>query len=419
MLLPVVFSVLLSAPPEDSPRPKPVDWPTLYGADDGVIRETGLKLNWGEAGPPELWRMEVGAGYSQPVVSDGKMVLFHRQGDKELLTCIEVASRKQLWEFGYTTAYVDRYGYSGGPRCTPIISGGRVYSFGAEGKLHAVDFKTGEKLWGRDLFTEYALEQAFFGVGATPILEGDRLIINLGGKTKEAGIIAVSIADGKTLWTATSDGASYATPKAATIHGKRWAFVLTEAGLVSVNPANGNVAWHIPFRSKLYESVNATSPIVVGDVVIASTSYGVGTIAVRVQPDGSYKEMWRQKKPDCHFSNIIAADGNFYSFSGRHESGAELFCCEIETGKMRWSEETPLGRGQLLRHGNDLIGWGERGTLTSMWIDPAKFRIAATTRPDPRRGLLEFPTWTPPVIYDGRMYLRNETTLLCLDLRKK
>src|SRR5688572_30510129 len=289
----------------DEKSAPPVDWPRLYGADDGVVRDSGLNLSWKEAGPPELWQMDVGVGYSQPVVSAGKLLLFHRQGDKELVTCLDVKTREKLWEFGYPTAYVDRYGYNGGPRCTPIIANGEVYTLGAEGKLHAIEFKSGEKLWSRDLVADCAVEQGFFGVGATPLLEGDRLIINVGGKTTDAGIVAVSIADGKTLWKATSDGASYATPTAATIHGKRHVFVFTETGLVDVDPVDGNVRWSVPFRSKLYESVNATSPLVVGDVVMVSATYGSGSLALRINADGSQKQLWRARVPDSHFSNLI------------------------------------------------------------------------------------------------------------------
>jgi len=398
---------------------KPVDWPQLYGSDDAVVLEKNLNLEWGEKGPPELWRIEIGTGYSQPVISDGKLILFHRKGDRELVTCLDAKSKEQKWEFGYPSAYVDRYGFNNGPRCTPTIANNRVFTLGAEGKLHALDLQTGARLWARDLFSDYALEQGFFGVGTSPLLEGDRLIINIGGKAKDAGIIGVATANGKTLWTATADGASYATPKAATIHGKRWVFLLTEATFTSIDPANGKVAWQIPFRSKLYESANATSPLVVGDVVVASASYNVGTIAVRVNPDGSHKVLWRVKSPDSHFSNMIAIDGNMYGFSGRHENGCELFCVDLADGKTKWSAETPFGRGQLLRYDKNLIVWGERGTLAVVNVEKEKPKQTATSDPNPRKGLLEHPTWTPPAIYDGRMYLRNESTLSCLDLRKK
>jgi outer membrane protein assembly factor BamB len=416
-LLPLLMAGLWSAAAVGADRP--IDWPTLYGADDGVVREQGLSLEWGEKGPPNLWRMEVGTGYSQPVIAGGRMVLFHRQGDRELVTCLEVDSQRKVWEFGYPTRYVDRYGYNGGPRCTPIIAGGKVYTLGAEGRLHALDFQTGASLWSRDLTTDYAVDQGFFGVGATPLLESDRLVVNIGGKATGAGIIAIAISDGDTLWKATSDGASYATPKGATIHGERHVFVFTEAGLVDVDPSDGTVRWTIPFRSRLFESVNATSPLVVGDVVLVSATYNSGSLAVRVNRDGSFKELWRARSPDSHFSNLIAIGTDVYGFAGRHESDAELFCCDLLTGKYKWRAETPLGRGQLLRAGDRLLAWGERGCLAVVEAKPTQFKLVATTNPDPRQGLLKYPTWTPPVVYDGRLYLRNETMLLCLDLRAK
>ena len=288
---------------------------------------------------------------------------------------------------------------------------------GAEGKLHALKLDSGEKLWERWLNREFKVDQEFFGVGGSPCLDGDQLIINVGGTETEAGVVAIGRATGEPNWKATSDGASYATPVVATIHGKRLAFVFTKAGLVALEATSGKVLWDIPFRSRLFESVNATSPIVVDDVVFVSATYGTGSLAVRVMPDGTYKEIWRSvRSMDSHFSNLMERDGMVYGFSGRHESDAELRCIELATGKIRWSVPSILGRGSMVRIDENFLLWGERGHLMVRGLNgdnPPEL----PDDPDKVRPLLRYPCWTPPVIAAGRLYLRNETRVICYDLR--
>lgn len=389
-------------------------WPKIFGpTEDGVCSEPGIATEWPEEGPPVLWRYPLGSSYSAPSINAGKLIAFHRVGDEEVVDALDPGTGKRLWRFGYPTQYVDRYGYNNGPRATPIIAEGRIYTFGAEGKLHCIELETGKMVWGRDLNGEYGVEQGFFGAGASPVLDGARLILNLGGKERNAGIVAIAKEDGKTLWTATDQGASYATPRVATIHGKRHAIVFTEAGLVSVDPDSGAVRFSIPFRSRLYESVNATSPVIVGDIVFASATYGTGALCIRLEAEGGYKELWRNKTSlDSHFSNMIAVGGYVYGFSGRHEGESDLRCVALETGEVKWKWDTPLGRGSMVRVGDRLILWGERGHLVSLDIRPDKPVPVSFTRD----GLLRPPCWTPPAIAGGRLFLRDERTLVAYDL---
>lgn len=397
----------------EAPR-KVYDWPNLFGPNHNSMlpADAGTIEPWSKTGPKVDWVLPVGTGYSSPVIVDGKLVMFHRVGDEERVDCLDATTNKQLWSFAYPTKYVDPYGYNNGPRCTPIIAGGVVYTLGAEGKLHAIDFATGKQIWQRDINKDFAVPPGFFGVGASPLLEGDRLVINVGGVDTDAGIAAFDIKTGKTLWHATNQGASYATPVAATIHGKRHVFVFTQAGLVSINPADGKIWFNIPFRSKLYESVNASSPLVIGNTVIVSSSYNTGTLAVEVQPDGSPKERWRSRDLESHFSNMMELDGNILGFSGRHENRCEVCYLDLETGKILWRFDDELGRGSVVRLGNQWILWGERGKLELATITKEGRREHAATE----QGLLEWPCWAPPVYWNGRLYLRNDSQLVALAL---
>lgn len=393
------------------------DWPRLFGPNgDSVVPPQPLKLDWPGGQPKRLWSMRLGEGYSSPVIVASRLLAFHRVGDEEVLDCFDANTQERLWRFSYPTTYVDQYGYNNGPRATPVVVDGMVYTLGAEGKLFCIRFDDGKEVWRRWLNVEYEVDSDFFGVAGSPLVDGDRIIVNVGGAENEAGIVAIDRHSGKTLWTSTSDGPSYATPVAATIHARRYVFVFTKAGLVSVDPADGNVQWSIPFRSKLYESVNATSPIVVDDLVFASATYGTGSLCVRVRSDGTYEQLWRSERAmDSHFSNLIAVDGFVYGFSGRHEPNAELRCIELKTGRVLWSVPSILGRGSMIRAGETTLLWGERGHLFARNLSP-ETTPELPEDPHGATSLLRYPCWTPPVIADGRLYLRNESEIVCYDL---
>ena len=411
--------VVAEDPPAAAGGEAATDWPRLFGpTGDGVVPdEANVRLEFDADGPPELWRREIGAGYSCPAVVGDALLLFDRVGDRERLRRLDAATGADVWEQSHPCDYVDRYGYGGGPRCTPVVAGGKVWTLGVQAVLtcHALD--DGAPLWRRDLRAEYAVPQGFFGTGATPLLEGDRLILNVGGENPTVGVLAVEAATGKTLWTATEDGASYATPTAATVHGRRMVFVLTRDAAVGLDPGDGAVLFRVPFRSRLVESVNATSPAAAGDRVVFSATYGTGSMCLKIAPDGGATEVWRTgaRGFESHFSNMIvdARANVLYGFSGRNEGGTTLDCVALDTGLQTWRWRSPLGRGSLLRHRDRLLCWGERGDLMVLPLSSAE-------PPQPLAAAsldLDWPTWTPPAVADGRLYLRNEDTLLALDLR--
>jgi outer membrane protein assembly factor BamB len=387
------------------------DWPWFLGpTHDGVSAEKGLLKNWPDTGPPRLWDMKTGETYAAPVIVDGKLILFHRVGDEERVECFEPATPKNIWTFSYPTAYVDRYGYNGGPRCSPTVHQGKIYTFGAEGMLHCLEFATGKKVWARQIRKEFKVTVNFFGVGSSPVIDGNRLLIAAGG-AKDAGVLALDPDTGKLIWQASDEPASYATPRAATINGRRCVIHFGRMGLVSIDAGSGKVNWSYPFRSRTYESVNAACPLIADDLIFATASYRTGAVLLKDKGD-HVEEIWKSPVMGCHWATPFLDDGHIYGFDGRHEGETTLKCVEWKTGRERW-RVNEYGRGSMIKADGKYIILTERGDLVLADLSPAGHKALQ------RVSYLRYPCWIAPVLADGLLYIQNETRLICLDLRTK
>jgi outer membrane protein assembly factor BamB len=401
------------------------DWPSWLGpAGDGSSRETGWLKDWPPGGPPRLFEKAVGEGYSAVAVAAGRLILFHRVRDEIRVESLDPLTGEGRWRFGYPTDYTDRYGYNGGPRCAPIVHGvaGKplVFALGPTGSLHALDLATGKAVWARELEKELGLPSNFFGAGAAPLLDGKLLFVSLGGtETGTGAALALDAATGATAWRSPTDGGSYAAPRIAEIDGERQLFVFHRGGLSAFDPSSGRERWKFPWRSRLHESVNAATPLVAGDVLFFSSTYGMGAAALRVKKD-SFDVLWqddprlREKKLDIHWSTPNLVSGLVYGFAGRHEEGSALRCVDLLTGRVHWSWESYLGRGSMLHSDGHFIALGERGDL-------ALLRLSREGHEELRRvpRVLSYPAWTPPVLANGILYLRDESKLIAMDLRTR
>jgi len=388
------------------------DWPIFNGPrQDGTSAETGLALDWPEAGPPVVWRKRLGPSFSPPVVAKGRLIAFHRVNSDEIVECVDALAAKRLWEFHYPTRYKDQYQYNGGPRSSPAIDGDRVYTYGAEGVLTCLDLATGRKVWQRPLNQELEAPQEFFGVGTPPVIEGDVILLNPGAPGG-AGVVGIDKRTGKTLWTTSEHGASYSAPVVRTVRGRRMAVFFTKDGLLVVAPESGKVLYEYPLRSLQFESVNAASPVVVGDVAFLSASYNVGAVAMRLGADG-LDIVWQDKAAmQNHWATSIHHEGHLYGVHGRHEREAEVRCLQWATGKVQWaSPRGELGRLTGILAQGHLVAMAERGQLVVIEANPERYVLRRRT------PMLDGPCYAPPVLANGLLYIRNETVLLCCDVR--
>jgi outer membrane protein assembly factor BamB len=415
------------------------DWASFLGpTHNGVSSETHLSR---ELPPPLVWEYPKGTSYSAPAVAGDALVYPHRIGDDEVIDCLHASTGERRWRFRYPTAFEDRYGYNNGPRSSPVIDRGRVFTLGAEGKLHCLDLASGGLVWRHDLRAEYKVPQDFFGTAGTPLVEGDLLILNVGAPGGPC-VAAFDLATGKEAWGAGTEwGPSYASPVPAVVHGRRRVFVFAggesqppTGGLMSIDPASGAVDFSFPWRSRAYESANAACPVVFDNKVFISASYRTGGALLEIQPDFSHRVAWTTQEFALHFNTPIHQDGYLYGFDGRNEPDASLACVDVTTGEVVWREiaEWPdrLGdrellvsifRGSLMAVDGAFLCIGEFGHL--LWLDltPEGYREISRTWLFPARE-----TWTLPVLSRGLLYVVQNTTgllrqtsprLLCYDLR--
>jgi outer membrane protein assembly factor BamB len=424
-------------PPDLGTREEGHDWPGFLGPRNNARSdETGLHWNWSDDLPPIQWTVRLGTGYSPPSVSRGRLFHFDRYGDQNRLTCRHSETGDELWTYEYATAYEDLLGYNNGPRCTPVVDGPRVYVFGQEGELHCVRVRDGQRLWSVDTAEKFHVVQNFFGVGSTPIVVGDLLIVQVGGsppggpvnvysgyvKPNQQAIVAFDKLTGEVRYSLADELASYAGPVAATIDGRPWCFVFARGGLVGFNPQTGEQDFHYPWRARLLESVNAANPVVVEDQVLISECYGPGSSLLAARP-GGYEVVWkdgersREKILRTHWCTPVYHDGYVYASSGRHSGEAELRCVEWKTGKVAWS--TPgLRRASLLYADGHFIVLSEDGVLRLIKANPEQYDLQAEVllRDENNRPLLRPPAWSPPVLAHGLLYVRGDDRLVCLDL---
>ena len=418
------------------------DWNDFLGPErNGKSQEKIDIVSWGQTGPPVVWHKKIGTSYGAPTIANGRLFIFARHGNMTRLTCSESTTGIEHWRFEYPTDYEDMYGYNNGPRSCPVIDEDRVYIFGAQGMLHCLSVSDGSLLWKVDTAAHFNVIQNFFGTASTPVVEGDLLIAQIGGSpsgtpndiwssngkppSNGTGIVAFNKYTGEVVYQIADELASYASPIMATIDGRRWGFMFARGGLIAFEPTTGKLDFHYPWRCPKIESVNASCPVVVDDLVFISESYEIGSSVLEVYP-GGYKVVWkdspsrRNKSMRLHWNTAIHHEGYLYACSGRNSNGAELRCVELKTGKVMWAQRVDE-RASLLWVDDYFIYLGEYGSLMLLKCTPEKVDIVSETVPRDENGrqFIEYPAWSGPVLSNGLLYIRGKDRLVCFALESQ
>lgn len=388
------------------------DWPQILGpARNGIAVSEKVSDSFPASGPTKMWEAKVGSGFAGVAVSGKVTVLFHRVGDEDTITAYEAATGDQLWSRGFKTNFQPSIVEDDGPRAVPTIHNGRVYAYASNGGLYCVDLmKSGEVTWQRRTHQEFHAPSGYFGAGSSPLVEGKTLIVNVGGDKDGAGIVAFDLGTGETVWQATSEQASYSSPVAVTLDGTRHLLCITRLNLVSLDPATGMERFRTPFGQR-GPTVNGAVPVLMKSQVLLTASYGIGAELLSIHPK-SIDVVWSGAVLSSQYTTPIVDDGAVYGVDGRQDGGPiALKCFDPQTRKVHWTKPG-IGYATLIAADGKLLLMQTDGTLKVIKLDKMSYQELASLK------LLSGTTRALPALADGRFYVRNESTLKCVNLAR-
>lgn len=436
--------VVLVANLNDDVDSKPgQDWTAFLGPHgDGRSDETGVDPALWSPHPPLKWTASLGVSYGAPSVVGERVLQFDRFGAFERLTCYDAQNGKEQWRWESPVEYDDMYGYNNGPRCSPLVDGDYVFTYGVAGQLSCIELTTGKAVWSKNLCAEYSVVQNFFGVASTPYIYKDLLLVMVGGSTEQSqrlssrdmdrieangsAVVAFDKLSGEERYRLGDDLASYASMTVREIEGKPTGLAFLRSGLIAFEPETGKELFQFPWRASMLESVNAALPVTSGNQIMLSETYEIGSVLLDVkngqpqvlrQDKGTYRDLSFR----AHWSTPVLIDGYLYGCSGRNRPDSDFRCVRFSDGEVQWTRRG-RERSSVLAVDGYLIVLGEHGTLELMRPSPDKLDVVAKVNlseiEDPNSGeaLLSYPCWAAPVLAHGSLYLRGQDRLVCLNL---
>ena len=395
------------------------DWPQWRGPQrDGISSETGLLQSWSADGPAVQWRTQLGNGFSGISIANGRVFTMFAQGDDEFAICLDAETGAERWRHRTGPYYKETQG-GDGPRSTPTVEGEIVYVLGATGKLFALAAASGAPIWEKDLVAEFDSEVPKWGFSTSPLIEGDLLLVEAGGRDgnfvvdmvidRKTAVTAVALdkATGATAWTALNEKMSYSSPIAFTAAGARQLAYFTAYSLTGLAPEDGRVYWRYPYKTRY--DVSAATPIFIPpNRLFISTGDDNGGVVLQIKSHGdslAIEPVWQNKKMKNHFGTSVLYDNHLYGFDN-----AILKCLDAHTGQEKWKTRG-YGKGTLLVADGQLIVLGEEGQLGLVEATPAGFREKTKAQ------VLNGRCWTMPSLADGRLYVRDESEIVCLNVQ--
>jgi len=387
------------------------DWPQILGSNrDGIAVDETLLDEWPKSGPKEIWQAGVGQGFAGVAVDSDVVYVFHRVDGLETVEARGASTGDIIWTQRFPCAYRGGYSSDSGPRCVPVVTDDRVFVFGVEGVLRCLNRSDGSEIWNRDTAKEFHSPDGYFGVGSTPVLHNDLLIVNVGGR-QDAAVVAFSANDGKTVWQSFSDTASYSSPVVTDINGTLHALVVTRYHMVSLDPANGKIRFQFPFGMR-GPTVNGATPVLVDDRLFVSSSYRVGSVWAKIE--GSEPQLTESGETllATQYATPIEHDGLLYAVDGRQDTGdASVKCIDPTRQKVLWQEDG-FRYGTMVRVNEDLLFLTCDGELIRIAADRSGYRQlhrSSVLSPTPRGYRL-------PAISNGQLFVRDDRILKCLQV---
>jgi outer membrane protein assembly factor BamB len=390
------------------------DWPQWRGPNrDAKVTDASVPATWPKT-LKEEWKVPVGIGHASPVVVKGKIYQFARQGEEEVLLCLDAGTGKEIWRQSQTISYKMHpaaTGHGKGPKSTPVVYKGKVYTFGITGVLSCHDAQTGALKWRKEFSKQYPATSPWFGVAMSPVIENGMLIAHVGGHDKGA-LTAFDAETGEVKWTNDVDGPAYGSPLVVTLAGVRQVVNFTQKELVGVDVATGKLLWRLPAKSQYEE--NSVTVATHKDMLIISRE-GEGLAGIRIVKQGdelAAQEAWNNKENQLYLNSPVVQDNLVFGMSAKNKG--QFFAIDADTGKTLWQSPGRMGENAAILN----LG----GKVLLLLTNEAKLIVqpvnAKSYAPAAEYTVANSPTWAHPVVMGNRILVKDESTLASLAIGK-
>ena len=380
------------------------DWPGWRGAGrDGKVPGFQAPASW----PEKLergWQVEVGTGHSTPALVDERLYVHARQGEEEVILCLNPATGKELWRDHYPAPYeMDPTAreHGKGPKSSPAVAEGRVFTLGINGVLSGLDAKTGRVLWRHDFLDRFPKACPQYGASMSPLAIEGMCVAHVGGPGKGA-IIALDAADGKQRWSWDGDGPAYASPVVATVGGRRQLITQTQSHVIGLSPVDGKLLWRLEYKTDFDQ--NSVTPVVFENLVILS-GFHKGTTAYRLDR-GEPQQAWHSQEVSMYMSTAVLKGDRLYGFSEKRRG--QFFCLDAGSGKTLWDSDGRQGDNAAMLAAGDVI----LGLTTQSQLVVFDASDKAYTERVRYKKMAETPTWAHPVVSGRAIFVKDEKTLV-------
>lgn len=398
------------------------DWPQFLGpARTGISSETGLIDRWPEAGPKVVWRVPGGVGMSGLAVSRGRLFTMVQGEGKQWAVSLDAGTGESIWKVAVAPEYRNTMG--NGPRATPTVSGDRVFVFTGEGKLAALDFKSGNTIWSHDVVTELSGSVAEYGMASSPLVVGDEVIVTAGAP--DATLAAYDAKSGGKLWTAGTDPAGYSSSAVLKVGGREQIVAFTGNSAIGVAPKSGAVLWRYPYETNF--QCNIVTPLEHDGHVFLSSGENHGSVMLELKrksgssnsADGEYevRPIWESLGPKSvlrsEWQTPMLLDGYFYGMDNVGGAGpvTHLTCVKAASGERMW-QVPRFGKGNLIAADGKLFISTMSGELVVARATPEKYDEIG-------RVTVLKSTRQAPSLADGLLYMRDDQEIVCIDVRSR
>ncbi|MBL8233153.1 MAG: PQQ-like beta-propeller repeat protein [Bryobacterales bacterium] len=381
------------------------DWPQWRGPNrDGISKETGLMTSWPAGGPKQVWKATgLSEGFSGIAVVKGRIYTLGQRADEQFVMAFDAATGKKVWETKAGRSFRERRGH--GPRGTPTVEADRLWALSADGTLVCLEAATGKKIWEQNIVDKFGGEVPHWGISESPLIDGEKVIVTPGGR--DASVVALNKLDGKLIWKSPGDRAAYSSPIIVNSGGVKQYVTLTSNAAVGVSAATGEQLWR--YTQVANNVANVATPLYASDHIFVSSDYGTGCALLRLAPKtGKASEVYFNREMKNHHASSILIGKHLFGFSSQI-----LTAMDMMTGNVAWRDRS-VGKGNMQYADGHFYVMSERGDVALVEASPEAYK---------EKGRFSIPqgsfnTWTPPVVANGRMYLREQDNLYCFDVKK-